>query len=69
VGKGSDASCQVDHIGMVLAGRAHVRMDDGTDIELTAGDCFVIRPGHDSWVIGDEEYVSLHFMGADEYAA
>jgi hypothetical protein len=24
---------------------------------------------HDSWVIGDEPYVSLHFMGAEHYAS
>jgi len=24
---------------------------------------------HDSWVIGLEPYVSLHFLGADQYAA
>jgi hypothetical protein len=23
---------------------------------------------HDSWVVGNEPYVSLHFLGADEYA-
>jgi hypothetical protein len=23
---------------------------------------------HDSWVVGDEPYVSLHFMGAGKYA-
>jgi len=23
---------------------------------------------HDSWVIGDEPYVSLHFLGAEKYA-
>jgi hypothetical protein len=23
---------------------------------------------HDSWVIGDEPYVSLHFVGAERYA-
>ncbi len=28
----------------------------------------LIGPGHDSWVVGDEPYVSLHFMGADSYA-
>jgi hypothetical protein len=38
------------------------------EFELAAGDCFAVGPGHDSWVVGDEEYVSLHFMGADEYA-
>ena len=29
---------------------------------------FQIAPGHDSWVVGDEPYVSLHFLGADHYA-
>jgi hypothetical protein len=24
---------------------------------------------HDSWVVGDQPYVSLHFLGADHYAA
>jgi hypothetical protein len=23
---------------------------------------------HDSWVIGDKPYVSLHFLGAENYA-
>jgi hypothetical protein len=23
---------------------------------------------HDSWVVGDEPYVSLHFAGANKYA-
>jgi hypothetical protein len=36
---------------------------------MRAGDLFYIPPGHDSWVVGDEAYVSLHFMGADDYAA
>ena len=29
---------------------------------------FHVPPGHDSWVVGDEPYVSIHFMGADDYA-
>jgi quercetin dioxygenase-like cupin family protein len=43
-------------------------MDDGLVIEMKAGDVFYIAPGHDSWVVGEEPYVSLHFMGANEYA-
>jgi hypothetical protein len=43
-------------------------MDDGRVIEMKSGDVFYIAPGHDSWVVGDEPYVSLHFMGAGEYA-
>jgi quercetin dioxygenase-like cupin family protein len=44
-------------------------MDDGRVIEMKAGDIFYIAPGHDSWVIGDEPYVSLHLTSADQYAA
>ena len=62
-------SCEVEHVGLVLSGRATAAMDDGRVIEMKAGDIFYIAPGHDSWVVGDEPYVSLHFMGAAEYAA
>jgi quercetin dioxygenase-like cupin family protein len=64
-----ETSCQVEHVGMVVSGSAAAAMDDGSIIETRAGDLFYIPPGHDSWVIGDEPYVSLHFMGADDYAA
>jgi hypothetical protein len=61
-------SCSVEHVGIVLAGRATAAMDDGRVIEMKAGDIFYIAPGHDSWVVGDEPYVSLHLMGGSEYA-
>ena len=61
-------SCAVAHVGLVVSGRAMVAMDDGRQIELREGDLFSVAPGHDSWVVGDEPYVSLHFLGADEYA-
>jgi hypothetical protein len=60
--------CEVEHVGMVIAGRAMAAMRDGTEVELTPGSLFYIPPvAHDSWVIGDEPYVSLHFLGADYY--
>src|SRR5918993_5251633 len=62
-------SCNVEHVGMVVSGRATAAMDDGEVIEMRAGDIFYIPPGHDSWVVGNEPYVSLHFMGAEEYAS
>ena len=62
-------SCDVAHVGMVISGCATAAMDDGRVVEMRAGDLFFIEPGHDSWVVGDEPYVSLHFMGAGEYAA
>ena len=30
---------------------------------------FAIPSGHDSWVVGDEPYVSLHLQGATGYAS
>ena len=69
VGRGTGAkSCAVEHVGMVLSGCATAAMDDGGVIEMKAGDVFYIAPGHDSWVVGNEPYVSLHFLGAEAYA-
>jgi len=63
------ALCPVEHVGLVLAGTATVAFADGTVHELGPGTLFYVPPvPHDSWVVGDEPYVSLHFLGADEYA-
>jgi hypothetical protein len=63
------ARCSVEHVGMVLAGTGTAAFDDGTVIELRAGELFYIPPlPHDSWVVGDVPYVSLHFGGAHKYA-
>jgi quercetin dioxygenase-like cupin family protein len=63
------SSCQVEHVGLVLSGQAVAKMDDGGEVVMRAGDFFYIPPGHDSWVVGDEPYVSLHFLGSENYAA
>ena len=69
VGPGVGAErCSVEHVGLVLAGVATVAFPDRV-IEMRAGDLFYVPPEpHDSWVVGDEPYVSLHFLGADHYA-
>jgi len=61
--------CHVEHVGMVLEGVATVAFDDGRVVELHPGELFHVPPvPHDSWVVGDRPYVSLHFLGADAYA-
>jgi len=61
--------CSVEHLGLVLAGHATAAFDDGRVFDLTAGTLFYIPPQpHDSWVVGDEPYVSLHLLGAAGYA-
>ncbi len=61
--------CTVEHVGMVVSGVATAALVDGQVTEMKAGDLFYV-PGepHDSWVVGDEPYVSLHFLGAANYA-
>ena len=70
VGPGVGASlCTVEHVGLVVSGVATVAFDDGRVVELREGSLFhVPAVPHDSWVVGDRPYVSLHFLGADQYA-
>jgi hypothetical protein len=44
-------------------------MDDGREIVMREGDLFAVPPGHDSWVVGDQPYVSLHFLGSENYGS
>jgi quercetin dioxygenase-like cupin family protein len=61
--------CPVEHVGLVVSGTATAAFADGRVIELRAGEAFYIPPEpHDSWVVGDEPYVSLHLVGAEHYA-
>ena len=61
--------CHIEHVGLVVAGAATAAFADGRVIEMHAGDLFYIPPEpHDSWVIGAVPYVSLHFIGTDQYA-
>jgi quercetin dioxygenase-like cupin family protein len=70
VGPGAGATrCSVEHVGLVLSGVATAAFDDGRVVELRPGALFHIPAvPHDSWVVGNEPYVSLHFLGAEHYA-
>lgn len=64
-----ETHCSVEHVGLVVSGVATAAFADGRVIEMRPGDLFYIPPvPHDSWVVGDEPYVSLHVLGADHYA-
>ena len=61
--------CTVAHVGLVVSGTATAALEDGRVFELRAGELFYIpQVPHDSWVVGSEPYVSIHFLGADHYA-
>jgi hypothetical protein len=63
-------TCQHRHIGVVQSGRMRVTHEDGTVLELAPGDAYVIEPGHDAEVVGDETFVGYEFAqkAAEEYA-
>ena len=61
--------CHVEHLGMVLQGSATVVFEDGVVHELIKNDLFFVPPKpHDSLVVCNEDYISIHFLGADSYA-
>jgi hypothetical protein len=57
-------SCQVHHVGYVVTGRLHVLGDDGSEAEFAPGDAYEVLPGHDGWVVGEETYTSVEFLGS-----
>ena len=63
-------SCQAHHVGLIQSGRLHVKHEDGSEGEVGPGDAYVVEPGHDAWVIGDEPVVAFEFesKAAEEYA-
>jgi hypothetical protein len=61
--------CDVEHLGYVISGVATASFADGRVVEMKEGEIFYIPPDpHDSWVVGDRPYVSLHLLGAAHYA-
>jgi hypothetical protein len=54
-------SCQVHHLGVLVAGQMHVVHDDGSEVDIATGEVYEIQPGHDAWVVGDEAAVGIEF--------
>lgn len=55
--------CQRTHVGYMVSGRERVLFEDGTEFDLRPGDAYVVPPGHDAWVVGDERVVTVNFSG------
>lgn len=64
-------TCQAHHIGVVISGTMHVVNGDGSEMEAGAGNVYVIEPGHDAWVVGDDTFVGYEFDAktVETYAA
>jgi quercetin dioxygenase-like cupin family protein len=61
-------SCQVSHVGYCVSGRIVVKLNDGSEKTISAGDSYTIPPGHDAWNAGDEKFVGLEVMSAEVFA-
>ena len=51
-----------------MSGRLRVKMEDGAEFDLGAGDVSVLPKGHDAWVVGNEPVVLVDWYGASNYA-
>ena len=61
-------TCEAPHAGYCLAGSMVIRMNDGTQFTIRAGDAFQIPPGHTAWVEGPEKCVLIDVTGYKNYA-
>jgi class 3 adenylate cyclase len=60
-------SCQYHHQGITVSGYIQVTTDEGAQRIIGPGEAFDIPPGHDAWVIGDEPYVTIEFLGVRDW--
>ena len=61
-------SCEAPHFQYHISGTLHVKMDNGTEMDLKAGDIAYLPSGHDAWVVGNEPVVVVDFQGMLDYA-
>lgn len=61
-------SCQLSHVGYAVSGRLTVRLQDGTQKTIEAGQSYTIPPGHDAWVEAGDSFVGIEVMSAEQYA-
>jgi hypothetical protein len=54
-------TCQVHHLGVLIAGTIHVVGADGIETDIGPGDAYEIQPGHDAWVVGETPVVGFEF--------
>ena len=49
------------HLGIAQSGTMRITHDDGTTAEIGPGETYVIEPGHQAEVIGNETFVGFDF--------
>lgn len=60
--------CMYHHLGYCLGGVLHCVLEDGTSLQISAGEAFEIPPAHDAWVVGAEPWIAVDFAGMRSFA-
>ncbi|HUG49147.1 MAG TPA: adenylate/guanylate cyclase domain-containing protein [Candidatus Limnocylindria bacterium] len=60
--------CEFHHIGICISGSCRVRMREGSELLIEAGQFYEIPTGHDSWVVGDEPWVTIDWRPSTAFA-
>jgi hypothetical protein len=53
--------CMHAHVGLLARGKIEGRFGDGCTFAYAAPAVVTIEPGHDAWVVGDQEAVLIQF--------
>jgi hypothetical protein len=61
-------SCEAPHFQYHASGTIRIKMDDGTERDVKAGEVSLVPTGHDAWVVGNEPVVLIDFQGMADYA-
>jgi class 3 adenylate cyclase len=59
----AEESCQAHHSGVVLEGRLHIEMDDGSVLDVNPNEVYDIPPGHDGWATSEEPLLAINWSG------
>jgi class 3 adenylate cyclase len=60
--------CEYHHIGLCVSGSCRIRMREGAELLIEAGQFYEVPPGHDSWVVGDEPWVTIDWSPSTAFA-
>lgn len=60
--------CEFHHVGLQLSGRSICEDREGNQVEIGPGEIYDMPPGHDAWVVGDEQCVQVDFQGIADWA-
>lgn len=59
--------CQHNHLGFCVSGVLEVETSDGGRSMIRANDTYTLPPGHDEWVVGNEPFIAVEFLGAASF--